>query len=64
MANEGGNTIESVLKNIAYLESKRSQLTNNLIEQLVRENSMLQQQYKMALKKIEEINKSDKKVKK
>lgn len=64
MAEQKQNPVELIMKDIAYLDAKQQQMTSNLIENLIRENQMLQQQYQMAMKKIEELTKADKKPKK
>jgi hypothetical protein len=56
---EKTTSIESFLKDIAYLNQRSSQLSLNVIEAITKENQMLQQQYQLALKKIQELeNKS------
>jgi len=64
MAEQKQNPIEAIMKDIAYLDAKQQQMTSNLIENLMRENQMIQQQYQMAMKKIEELTKTEKKTKK
>jgi hypothetical protein len=52
------------MKEIAYLQSRANQLSSNLIEMLVKEHNSIQQQYMLALKKIEELEKNSKNTKK
>ncbi len=57
-------SVEIHMKEIAYLQSRANQLSSNLIEMLVKEHNSIQQQYMLALKKIEEFEKNSKNTKK
>ena len=64
MDNKQQPSIEVHMKEIAYLQSRSNQLSSNLIEMLVKEHNSIQQQYMLALKKIEELEKNSKNTKK
>ena len=57
-------SVEVHMKEIAYLQSRANQLYANLIEMLIKEHNSIQQQYMLALKKIEELEKKSKDTKK
>lgn len=64
MEQKQGTDVNTVLKDISYLRAKADQLEFNLVELLVKENQMLQQQYKMAVGRISELESKAKPVKK
>ena len=61
MEQRQGTDINVILKEIAFLRTKADQLEMNLVELLVKENQTLQSQHKMAMDKIQELEKKNSK---